>query len=107
MGGVKHKERSKDWDGTMTLLRGASWNNDNPQNARAAYRNHNNNPRNRNDNNGARLARGPIRPVGGSRPHLLPSRWVGQSSAAPWTAGSCEMSPGSVPVFAIRRVVHP
>jgi formylglycine-generating enzyme required for sulfatase activity len=47
----------------MTLLRGASWNNDNPQNARAAYRNHNNNPRNRNDNNGARLARGPIRPL--------------------------------------------
>ena len=44
----------------MTVLRGVSWNNDNPQNARAAYRNNNNNPQNRNNNNGARVARGPI-----------------------------------------------
>ncbi len=38
------------------VLRGGSWNNDNPDNFRCANRN-NNNPANRNDNNGFRCAR--------------------------------------------------
>ena len=40
------------------MLRGGSWNN-NPENARAANRNRNNNPDNRNNNIGFRLLRSP------------------------------------------------
>ena len=40
------------------VLRGGSWNNDNPTNFRCANRN-NNNPDNRNNNNGFRCVRGP------------------------------------------------
>jgi hypothetical protein len=40
------------------VLRGGSWNN-NPENARAANRNRNNNPDNRNNNIGFRLLRSP------------------------------------------------
>jgi len=42
---------------TSRVLRGGSWNNDHPDNFRAANRN-NNNPENRNDNNGFRCASG-------------------------------------------------
>ncbi|MGH7831965.1 MAG: SUMF1/EgtB/PvdO family nonheme iron enzyme [Candidatus Binatia bacterium] len=38
------------------MLRGGSWNNNNPDNLRAAYRN-NNQPENRNNNIGLRFAR--------------------------------------------------
>ena len=41
---------------TKKVLRGGSWNNDNPENFRCANRN-NNNPDNRNYNYGFRLAR--------------------------------------------------
>ena len=42
-------------DGAGRVLRGGSWNNDNPDNFRCANRN-NNHPENRNDNNGFRAA---------------------------------------------------
>lgn len=38
------------------VLRGGSWNNDNPENFRGSYRNHNH-PDNRNHNNGFRVSR--------------------------------------------------
>jgi hypothetical protein len=40
---------------TYRVVRGGSWNNDNENNFRCAYRN-NNRPDNRNDNNGFRVA---------------------------------------------------
>ena len=45
------------------VLRGGSWNNDNPENLRSSYRN-NDNPDNRNPNNGFRCVLG----LGGSAP---------------------------------------
>ena len=42
-------------DGASRVLRGGSWNNDNTENFRGAYRN-NNKPDNRNNNNGFRAA---------------------------------------------------
>ncbi|MBN1481414.1 hypothetical protein EH223_03515 [candidate division KSB1 bacterium] len=43
-------------DSTVTVVRGGSWNNNNPDNFRCANRNRNN-PNNRNNNLGFRLAR--------------------------------------------------
>jgi formylglycine-generating enzyme required for sulfatase activity len=50
----------------IEVLRGGSWNNDNPRNFRCAYRN-NNNPTNRNNNIGFRCVRGHARLAGQSR----------------------------------------
>ena len=75
------------------VLRGGSWNNDNTENFRCAYRN-NNDPANRNNNNGFRVAS--TRTVGARFPRK-PGRT--RESPGPVQAGSQGMfsSGGALP----------
>ena len=68
---------------TARVLRGGSWNNDNPDNFLASNRN-NNNPDNRNDNNGFRCAGVG---VGGSSPKAIVIRPMPGGSSLP---GQCQ-----------------